>query len=102
MQVPVTDTPYDPDGPACAPYPGSVLVLGGYRWLGMDGRLLTVPADFAEWAADRAQLATETGEDPQVEVGSLYGSAVNLTSRTLAYWEAAALRGGHVLEDLLV
>ena len=36
----------------CAPYPTEILNLGGYRWLGMDGRLLTVPADMADFLAD--------------------------------------------------
>jgi hypothetical protein len=102
MQVPVEDLEFDPDGPPCVPYPGSVLNLGGFRWLGMDGRLLTVPSDLADWAADRAALAIEYGEDPQSGVGSLYGTAVDLNSRTLAYWEAAAQRGGYVLQNLIV
>ncbi|QFG04580.1 hypothetical protein PBI_KEZIACHARLES14_3 [Mycobacterium phage Keziacharles14] len=102
MEVPLDDLVYDPDGPPCAPYPDSVLILGGYRWLGMNGRLLTITADFTEWAASRAAQAVEDDEDPQAGVGSIYGTAVNLTNRTLAYWEAAAIRGGYVLSELLV
>lgn len=101
MQVPDQDIPFDPAGPPCSPSPNSVLSLGGFRWLGMDGRLLRVPESMSEWADSRVELADRFGEDHQSAVGSLYGEAVDLNSRTLAYWEEAANRGGHSLQDLL-
>ena len=101
MQVPLEDIDYDPDGPPCTPFPGSILALGDYRYLGMDGRLLTIPASYQDVAADLAASAAEYGDDPQIEVGSIYGDPVHLTSRTLTYWEEAAQRGGYVLGDLL-
>lgn len=104
MQVPTTGTEYDPDGPPCTPFPGSILILGGYRWLGMDGKIRVVPLAKAEFAEELKKYAGEDGEDPQITVGSsLFPEhPVYLTSRTLAYWEKTALRGGHTLAQLIV
>ena len=95
MQVPEEDTEYDPDGPPCTPFPGSILILGGYRWLGMDGHLRTIPLEMAEFAEDVKGYAAKGSGDPQVLVASelFEERAVYLDRRTLAYWEAAALRG---------
>lgn len=103
MQEPIGGMPeYDPDGPPCAPYPNSALNLGGFRWLGMDGELLTVPAGYEELLASLVQQAEEYGEDPQLIGASIHGyHGVNLDRRTLAYWEDAAARGGYVLGDLI-
>lgn len=105
MQVPQFDIPYDPDGPPCTPYPGSILILGGYRWLGMDGNVRQIPSEKLANAEKLKVVAEVMGEDPQVFVGaSLFGdeSPVSLDSRTVAFWEAAAVRGGSTLNDLIV
>ena len=104
MQVPLFNIDHDAPGPPCAPYPGSILILGGFRWLGMDGQLRVVgPGDSALVEAQKL-TAAEYGEDPQEVVGAALfrEDPVNLTSRTLAYWEAAAARGGYVLSELIV
>ena len=56
------------------PYPGSCLFLGAGRWL------------------------LQTGEVSTVQ----YGRSCSLTAQTLKYWQDAAVRGGNVLEDLIV
>lgn len=58
------------------PYPGDVLTLGGGRWLNMRGEIV-----------------------PNLR----HGHECQLTSQTLRYWEAAALRGqGVPLSELIV
>lgn len=57
------------------PYPNDILTLGGNRWLAGTGEILT----------------TE------------FGSPVDLQPNTLAFWEAAAVRGtGKTLSELIV
>ncbi|AHJ86368.1 hypothetical protein 40AC_4 [Mycobacterium phage 40AC] len=56
------------------PQPGSVLILGGNRWLSMQGRILPEPL----------------------------GYEVGLESNTVHYWEDAAVRAGSTLADLIV
>ncbi|QBP30486.1 hypothetical protein SEA_CHARM_3 [Mycobacterium phage Charm] len=57
------------------PYPNDLLILGGNRWLAITGRILPTP----------------------------FGDEVELTPQTLAFWEAAALRGqGKPLSELIV
>lgn len=99
MEVPIDDLPeYEPDGPPCAPNPNSALNLGGFRWLGMDGQLLTIPAGYEDYI--KSVVAYE--DDPQSHAAEIFGyRGVDLNSRTLAYWEDAAARGGYVLADLL-
>lgn len=103
MEEPIGGMPdFDPDGPPCMPYPNSILNLGGFRWLGMDGRLLTVPVGYDDLVASLVLTAEKTDEDLQSVVARIYGChGVDLNSRTLAYWEDAAARGGHVLQDLI-
>jgi hypothetical protein len=103
MQVPLTDIEYDPVGPPSVPLPGSILILGGYRWLGMDGQLRVVAEEDAAFAEQIKDQLISEGSDPQMLGYYLSGErVVPLRGRELAYWEAAAVRGGHVLSELIV
>lgn len=103
MQEPIGGMPdFDPAGPPCAPYPTQILNLGRYRWLAQDGHVIVLPDSELEWADKRAADAVEEGEDPQTAVGGRFGDGTTLNTRTLAYWEAAAERGGNRLLDLLI
>lgn len=65
----------DPPEGDIMPYPDEILPLGGNRWLAITGRVLPEP------------IGVET----------------TLAPNTLAFWEAAALRGtGKPLNDLIV
>jgi hypothetical protein len=67
--------PHDSPEGDIAPYPGEILILGGNRWLSTAGRIL--PEEL--------------------------GYPVDLQANTLAFWEAAALRGtGKSLSELIV
>jgi hypothetical protein len=70
----------------------------------MDGQLRVVSTGQTVLAEKLKQYASEDGEDPQEVVGSglFYENPVPLTARTLAYWQAAAQRGGYTLNDLIV
>ena len=59
----------------CAPFPGAMLILGGGRWLLMNGRVVT----YRE-----------------------LGYPVELNPRTYDYWEDAAIRSGSTLVELIV
>ncbi|UJD20842.1 hypothetical protein SEA_ZIMMER_3 [Mycobacterium phage Zimmer] len=103
MQEPEGGMPdFDPTGPPCAPYPTEILNLGRFRWLGQDGRVIVMPDSEIAWAERRAAEAVEDGEDPQTAAGVRFGDGTNLNPRTLAFWEAAAERGGSTLADLLI
>lgn len=65
--------PVDPPEGDYAPDPMDVLILGGNRWLGHNGRVLPKPI----------------------------GIPVDLKSNTLKFWEAAARRGGYELSELI-
>jgi hypothetical protein len=70
--MPPTD-PVDPPKGDIMPNPNDILILGGNRWLSIAGQI----------------LSTE------------FGDPVGLTLNTLAFWEAAALRGtGKPLSEL--
>ena len=72
--MPPTD-PVEPPVGDVVPRPGSVLILGGNRWLSMRGRILPEP------------LGYEVGLEPN----------------TLNYWEDAAHRAtGQPLSELIV
>jgi hypothetical protein len=72
--MPPTD-PVEPPVGDIAPYPDQILTLGGNRWLSLDGRVLPSPR----------------------------GVPCDLQPNTLAFWEAAALRGsGKPLSELIV
>lgn len=64
--------PLEPPEGDIAPYPDEVLTLGGNRWLSSTGHVLTHPR----------------------------GVPCELQPNTLKFWEAAAQRGGYVLQDL--
>ncbi|QBP31110.1 hypothetical protein SEA_REFUGE_3 [Mycobacterium phage Refuge] len=103
MQEPEGGMPdFDPNGPPCAPYPTEILNLGRFRWLRPDGHVIVLPDSELAWAETRAAVAAEEGEDPQAAVGAMFGDGTNLNPRTLAFWEAAALKGGNELSDLLI
>lgn len=70
--MPPTD-PIDPPVGDIAPYPNDILRLGQMRWLDTTGHIITKP----------------------------FGDPCELKPNTLAFWEAAALRGtGTPLSDL--
>ncbi|QBJ00193.1 hypothetical protein SEA_PHARAOH_3 [Mycobacterium phage Pharaoh] len=103
MQEPEGGMPdFDPNGPPCAPYPTEILNLGRFRWLAQDGHVIELPESELAWAQQQAEIAAEDGEDPQTAAGSMFGDGTSLNPRTLAFWEEAALRGGHTLSDLLI
>ncbi|AXH48780.1 hypothetical protein SEA_STEAMY_3 [Mycobacterium phage Steamy] len=85
-----------------APYPTAILNLGRFRWLTPGGHVIETPESDMAWAQEQAEIAAEEGEDPQTLAGSIYGDGVSLTPRTLAFWEAAARKGGNELSDLLI
>lgn len=70
--MPPTD-PIEPPVGDIAPYPNDILALGSDRWLDTTGRIVTTP----------------------------FGDPCELKLNTLAFWEAAALRGtGKPLSEL--
>lgn len=62
-----------PPGTPVAPYPYQILALGGGRWLTATGEVIT--------------------KRPARQCG--------VTSQTLWFWERAAVRGGHILSELM-
>ena len=72
MMPPTSPLP-QPEGDV-VPRPGSILILGGDRWLTMTGRILPEPL----------------------------GYKVGLTPNTLNYWEDAAHRAGYATLDELI
>lgn len=73
MMPPLTEPPYSDSD--CAPYPNSLIALGGNRWLNRKG-----------------EVVTNTDQ----------GTPVPITPRTRRWWEEAARRGGNELADLIV
>ena len=68
------DRPQPPlPGRRVHPYPNEALALGGGRWLEQTGEVVT----------------------------TLEGDECELKAVTLAYWEDAAVRGGHILSELI-
>jgi hypothetical protein len=78
-----------------------MLILGGFRYLHQDGRVMALPASEFEWADQRAAIAVAEEEDPQTAVGSRWGAPVYVNRRTRAYWEGRAAVSGHTLNELL-
>jgi hypothetical protein len=101
---------YEDDGQdtPCVPYPNEILILGGFRYLLLDGTIqVDSPVGAGASSADdieRAQQvagAESRSERPQSEVGSRWGAPAYVNRRTRAYWESRAAVAGYTLAELL-
>jgi hypothetical protein len=75
MMPPEEDEELTPPTGDVAPYPHEALDLGAGRWLLNTGEVVTKLKGF---------------------------DGVDLAANTLSFWEAAAIRGGSTLDDLIV
>jgi hypothetical protein len=89
----------DGQGTPCAPYPNKILILGGFRYLHLDGNIQVAEDD--PWRAQQVAAAEARSEDSQSVVGGRWGEPVYVNRRTRAYWESRAAVSGHTLDELL-
>ncbi|OZF47561.1 hypothetical protein [Rhodococcus sp. 14-2470-1a] len=75
-----------------------VLVLGGFRYLSVDGTILQPDRVFSD-ADIAAQRVFDSDFDPEIE--SAPGDPEIINPRRRPYWEAVAQRAGYQLDDLL-
>lgn len=74
------------------------LVLGNYRYLDVFGNVQPARKIFTD-AEIASYLRIDPDFDPQAE--SAPNSPQHLTDDNREYWEKAAAKGGHTLDDLL-
>ncbi|NIL77613.1 hypothetical protein [Rhodococcus sp. B10] len=74
------------------------LVLGNYRYLDVFGNVHPARKVFTD-AEIKARLRINPDFDPQEE--SAPNTPTRLTDENREYWEKAAAKGGHTLDELL-